>query len=251
MVGAAGAPGGRPRAVSPLFYSRAVPTEEESAAYDTVRQRVVALTTALDRPDLGRTVGCCPAWTVQELLGHLTGLLEDRRDGRLPGDGDFGRWTDAQVARHRGEPVAETAALWTSLPVTPDESAPSIASLAFDAVTHEFDMYEALGLDGDHHSDAVRMGAQRAEGRMGAMLAAANIGVALTIDGATRTVGAAAPAVRLETTPFDLMRLVTGRMSDGQARALEWTGDPSDTLAALFADSFFTLQPRDVTTPFA
>ena len=58
-----------------------------------------------------------------------------------------------------------------------------------------------------------------------------------------------APPIVLHTSRFELMRLVTGRMSRHQATGLKWTGDQSVILDALFADGFFTLQPNDVVEP--
>ena len=59
-------------------------------------------------------VPCCPLWNVRDLIGHLTGVLEDRRDGNMP-TGTFGEWTAAQVARHRDEPIGALLDTWSEV----------------------------------------------------------------------------------------------------------------------------------------
>jgi hypothetical protein len=85
---------------------------------------------------------------------------------------------------------------------------------------------------------------------MSSMLTSAGApGVLATTEDGDQLIAGAAPPIGLRTTRFELMRLVTGRMSRAQAAGLEWDGDQSVALDALFADGFFTLQPEDVIVP--
>jgi hypothetical protein len=114
-------------------------------------------------------------------------------------------------------------------------------------VTHEHDLYQALGMKGDRSTDSVSVGAERAGERMKSMLTEGHApGVlATTEQGVHLSAGAEAP-IGLETSCYGLLRLVTGRMSRAQAETLGWDADPSPVLDALFADGFFVLQPYDV-----
>jgi uncharacterized protein (TIGR03083 family) len=220
--------------------------DEQAEAYESSRVRIDAITRTLDDDRLSTNVPCCPRWTAKDLVGHLTGVLEDRVAKRLPADG-FEDWTSAQVARHREEPIGDVLDAWRALPVERNDDVPSLAALSFDVVTHEHDLCHALGVPGDRNAFSVRVGAERAKGRMSAMLTEAGApGVRLrTEDGEVDVDGGSAP-IGLETTRYTFMRLVTARLSRAQAAALSWDGDATPVLDALFADGFFTLQPVDV-----
>jgi uncharacterized protein (TIGR03083 family) len=223
-----------------------VTVEDQADAYEASRTRITALARPLSEEQLATTVQCCPKWTVKDLLGHLTGLLEDRSEHRMPTSG-FEAWTDEQVARHRDESVGEVLDRWASLPVERTDDAPSLAALSFDIVTHEHDLCQALQLPGDRDTHSVRVGAGRARERMSSMLTEAGApGVRLrTEEGEELIEGASAP-IGLTTTTYTFLRLVPGRMSRRQAEALDWDGDCAPVLDALFVDRFFALQPSDV-----
>jgi uncharacterized protein (TIGR03083 family) len=220
--------------------------DEQAEAYESSRTRIDALTRHLDAARLATVVPCCPKWTVKDLVAHLTGLLEDRAAKRLP-TGGFGQWTDEQVERHRAEPIDAVLDIWLALRVERNDDAPSLTSLSFDVVTHEHDVCHALGIEGERDTLSVRVGSERAQGRMAAMLAEAGApGVRLSTEDGELVLEGGAPPIGLATTRFGLMRLVTGRMSRAQAASMPWDGDATPVLDALFADGFFTLQPVDV-----
>jgi uncharacterized protein (TIGR03083 family) len=220
--------------------------EEQTDAYQASHERIDALVRNLNSEQLATVVTCCPLWRVKDLIGHLTGVLEDRRAGNMP-IGPFSDWTAAQVARHRNEPIESILERWNELSAASVDAPPSMASLSFDAVTHEFDLYQALGVAGDRSTDSVRVGAERALGRMSSMLQEGSApGVEVTTeDGTNLAEGGAAP-VALETSRYSFMRMTTGRMSRPQAEALGWGSDPAPVLDSLYSDGFFVLQPVDV-----
>lgn len=218
--------------------------EEQTNAYRASHARIDALARTLNDEQLATMVTCCPLWNVKDLIGHLTGVLEDRRDSNMPSGPE---WTTAQVARHRDEPIAVTLEKWSDAANVAVDGPPSMASLSFDAVTHEFDLYQALGMAGDRSSESVRVGAARAVERMSSMLSEGSApGVQVTTeDGTVVAAGTSAP-ITLETSRYALMRLVTGRMSRDQAASLGWGSDPTLVLDALHSDGFFVLAPADV-----
>jgi uncharacterized protein (TIGR03083 family) len=221
-------------------------TDEQTRAYEGSHRRIEALARQLNAEQRATVVPCCPLWTVNDLVGHLTGLLEDRRDGNMP-SGSFGDWTAAQVARQHDIPMSQLLDKWHELAALDIDGPPSLAALSFDIVTHEHDIYQALGMAGDRATNSVMVGAERARERMSSMLTGGSApGVlATTEDGTQLSEGAEAP-IGLETSRYALLRLATGRMSRAQAASLGWDSDPSPVLDALFADGFFVLQPNDV-----
>jgi uncharacterized protein (TIGR03083 family) len=220
--------------------------EEQTDAYRASHDRIDALVRTLNSEQLAAVVTCCPLWSVHDLIGHLTGVLEDRRDGNMP-TGSFGDWTAAQVARHRAEPIGSILETWNAVAAASVEAPPTMASLSFDAVTHEFDLYQALGVAGDRSTESVRVGAERALGRMSSMLTEGGApGVRVTTEDGTNLAEGGASPVDLETSRYSLMRMTTGRMSRRQAESLGWGGDPTPVLDSLYSDGFFVPQPVDV-----
>jgi uncharacterized protein (TIGR03083 family) len=222
--------------------------DEQLHGYGTSRERIDAMTRSLNDRSLATEVPCCPGWSVKDLVGHLCGVLEDRRDARMPTEGQtFTDWTDAQVERHRGEPIAEVLDTWAAITIDDPTAPPSLATLAFDVVTHEHDLCHALGIAGDRTSESVRVGADRACERTAIVLEGSGApGVIVTTPDGVRRIEGGAASIALETTDYGLVRLVTGRVSRAQAESMTWTGDPAPVLDAMFADNFFTLQPVDV-----
>jgi uncharacterized protein (TIGR03083 family) len=220
--------------------------EEQTTAYEDSHRRIDELARQLTAVQRDSVVPCCPLWSVNDLVGHLTGLLEDRRDGNMP-SGSFGEWTAAQVSRQRDLPMTQLLDKWQELAALDIDGPPSLAALSFDIVTHEHDIYQALGIAGDRSTLSVSVGAERARERMSSMLREGSAPGVLTTteDGAQLSEGAEAP-IGLETSRYAVLRLATGRMSRAQAASLGWDSDPSPVLDALFADGFFVLQPHDV-----
>jgi uncharacterized protein (TIGR03083 family) len=219
---------------------------DEIAAYVSARERIMSLVGGLDDAQLATTVPCCPRWTVKELVGHLTGVAEDRRDGRMP-VGGFEEWTDEQVARHQGETVDRVLASWAAFEPERSDAPPSLAALSFDVVTHEHDLCHAVSAPFDRDTESVRVGAQRAVGRIASVLEDAGApGLMLRTEDGERQLDGNGRFLGLSADRLDIMLLVTGRMSERQAMALKWDDDPGQLLGLLFADGFFSLQPTDV-----
>lgn len=220
--------------------------EEQTNAYQTSHERIDALVRTLTSDQLAAVVTCCPLWSVKDLIGHLTGVLEDRRDGTMP-TGSFSDWTAAQVARHRDEPIGSILESWRAAADLSIDAPPSMASLSFDVVTHEFDLYQALGIAGDRSSESVRVGAARALWRMSSMLKEGSApGVNVTTEDGTHLAEGIASPLELETSRYALMRMTTGRMSRRQAESLGWGSDPTPVLDSLYSDGFFVAQPVDI-----
>jgi uncharacterized protein (TIGR03083 family) len=125
------------------------------AVYRSARGRIGALVADLGDHQLRTPVPATPGWTVHDILAHLVGgaadVLANRLDG-APGDS----WTARHVAERRHRPVAELLDEWERAAPAAEADLPEQfrgPNLAADAICHEADLHEALGLsrtDRDH-----------------------------------------------------------------------------------------------------
>lgn len=198
-----------------------------AAAYNGVRARVGELTATLDETASGVRVPPCPRWTVHDVVAHLVGVVEDAMAGRLDGVATD-PWTQAQVDARRQQSIPEMLGAWSEA-APPfegmlDEIGPVGRQAVLDAVTHEHDIRTALGEPGSRQSDAVIIGyefgapvfLEDAEGH-GARIRLEGVGA--------QAYGPSDALLRLEGSPFDLMRALTGRRSVEQIRAMAWSGE--------------------------
>ena len=130
--------------------SRLLPDDQVSEAYRRTRQSVLELLTQIPESSAAVRVPACPDWTLQQTVSHFVGVPEDLLAGRMEGVASDA-WTNAQVRHHEGESLAElaTALEATIIPfdaILPAIPRPSNSQLVMDAVTHEIDLREALGL---------------------------------------------------------------------------------------------------------
>lgn len=207
---------------------------EVADAYAGCRARIADLTAPLDDVAVRAVVPACPAWSVHDVVAHVSGVVDDALAGRLDGVATD-PWTAAQVAARRDRSIADMLGDW-------DEQAPAFEALlddigapgrqaVADIVTHEHDLRGALEAPGARDSDAVQIGF----GFLAPLFvaSAADNGVSVrvrTADGAT--FGDASAPVVLNGNPFDLLRAMTGRRSLEQLGALQWEGDGDKALPA-------------------
>lgn len=131
--------------------SSLLPDDQVCEAYRRTRESVLELLAQTPESAATRVVPACPEWTVQQTVSHLVGVPEDLLAGRMEGI-TSDAWTNAQVQRHAGESLHELrAALEETIApfdaMLPAISSPSNSQLVMDALTHEIDLREALGLE--------------------------------------------------------------------------------------------------------
>jgi uncharacterized protein (TIGR03083 family) len=180
----------------------------------------------------------CPGWTLRDLLGHLNGLAEDWSVGNLDRYAS-GRWTAAQVERHRGtaldalcDELQRRARELVELPPHPAMGAAPRWAYG-DALVHEADVCEVLGIDTTVPADDVvrHLGAGLARWEL------APAGVRLTVQTAERTVtvgasdASAVHEVSVAGSAYELWRFIYGRRDRAAIGALAWTGDRDAVLA--------------------
>lgn len=122
--------------------------------------------------------------------------------------------------------------------------------LAFDTWTHAEDVRAAVGAPTIHDEPLVTSLAEYALATFRGFYAkAAAPPIQIIVDGDAYVLGAgdddAAPSLTLETTSYELLRILFGRGSVDQVRAARWSG--GDQEAAMQALHIFDHQPDDRT----
>ncbi|NDJ90618.1 maleylpyruvate isomerase family mycothiol-dependent enzyme [Mycolicibacter kumamotonensis] len=116
--------------------------------YRAARGRIKALAAELGDHQLRTPVPAAPGWTVHDVLAHLAGGAADVSAGRLDG-APSDSWTSRHVAERRGRPVDALLAEWEHAAPAVESTLPEQPAgpnLAADAICHEADLHEALGL---------------------------------------------------------------------------------------------------------
>jgi uncharacterized protein (TIGR03083 family) len=206
------------------------------AAYAEGRRRITEIVHDLDDHTARAPVPACPAWSVHDVVAHLSGICADIVEGRIDGVATD-PWTAAQVTARTAVPLADLLDEWGEL-------APKVEAMAAgfgdagdqwvaDQATHEHDIRGALGAPGARDSETAAIAVDFMVG--GFLLGVAARGLpTLEVRAGDRrwASGPDEPAVRLRTEPFEAMRSVAGRRSLDQLRALPWEGDPEPYLDA-------------------
>ena len=114
-------------------------------AYRNSQGRLTSFLHDIDSTEEGRVVPSCPAWTVHDLVAHLSGTPECLANGDFP-QGDFQPWLDRIVDERRDVPIGDLLDRWSAVADAAAEMAAQFGGLlTIDAVTHEQDVYGALG----------------------------------------------------------------------------------------------------------
>lgn len=199
--------------------------------YRDTRVRVAELMAGLDPAAHRTNVPACPAWTVRDVLAHLTAVPEDAVAGRLTSLPDDNVTAD-QVARFADVPVAEMLARWEASAPRFEEAiqAFKIWAAVIDIASHEQDIRGALGQPGARNCSAISYAAPRLASGLDLP-----IPVRIVTEQAEYLVGPGAdePALTLSTSEFELFRWRMGRRSAAQLAAMDWSADPSAILAHL------------------
>lgn len=219
--------------------------------YAAGRTRVVSLVTGADADALEGRVPATPAWTGRDLLAHLVGVPADVLAGRLDGAGTDA-WSARQVAERGGRSTAQLVEEWQSTaegfdPMLRAGPPGMMGALAADIAQHELDLYGLLGTPVDESvAEGVDFGLNFMLGWLDRRVRGAGLG-ALRLEAGNQewTTGEGDVAATLSTSPIELFRVVAGRRSAAQVRALDWAGDPTPYLDVLSA--FGPLAPADVT----
>jgi uncharacterized protein (TIGR03083 family) len=213
-------------------------SERHAEAYRAVRTRTGDLVRGADRDALEAIAPATPEWRVKDLLAHLVGVTADVAEGRLDGVATE-PWTAAQVAARREATVDDLLAEWdergpgfeATLVVLPE---PVASQAVFDAITHEQDIRQALGVPGGRDSDAVAIAFEFC---MGAGTQAGGPALRVVHDAGETTRGDGEPVAIITTSRFEYVRAVSGRRTEAEISAFGWNGTPQPELV-VFAPLF-------------
>ena len=153
-----------------------------TAAYEETQRHLATLVLGLPEDEIGATVPASPAWTVKDVVAHLTGLSADVVAGRIPPELNLmDAWwnpeqtalrdemTAAQVEGRRGRSAPEVIDEWREnaaalLPMIRGERPfpkpwPFIGEILLtDAAVHAQDVRGTVGVPGDRESAGVGIG---------------------------------------------------------------------------------------------
>jgi len=214
---------------------------ETREAYQLVRERMLAMAAGADP---ATPVPTCPAWTVTELLAHVTGVAADVLAGNIAEAGTE-PWVAAQVAARADRTLADIAEEWRATGPQVDELCAAlgdgIAQLIFDTVTHEQHLRAALGQPGGEDG-AVDVALRWAAGAWGRDETPTAGSLRMRGGAVDATQGDGEPVVAVELEPLEVLRSLTGRRSLDELRAYPWDGDVEPWLPAFTWGPFV---PRD------
>jgi uncharacterized protein (TIGR03083 family) len=195
---------------------------ELGEAYRGVRLRMNDLVRDAD-PEALRTIApATPAWTVHDLVAHVTGVVVDITEGRLEGVATD-PWTARQVDARREQDTLDVLDEWNHYAPTiedgMDQYGPAAFTLLADTVTHEHDVRGALGTPGARDSDAMQLWWNALTRSRPGPDDVTVPALELVVESGTVVIGDGPPVATLETTRFELLRAATGRRSLDQIRA--------------------------------
>ena len=186
---------------------------EAGRRYTESRERITALVAGLSPRQLGRPVPAMPGRTVRDVVDHLVGVAAG---------------TDVNAV------LEQWAAMGPAIEASADSSVELGDRLVEDIACHEHDLRGALRQVGERDSATVDHARQTAVCRLHGRLESGDVAGLRLLAGETEwIIGGTVPAATLTTDPFTLFRLLFGRRSRGQLRALSWTNDPEPYVGLL------------------
>jgi uncharacterized protein (TIGR03083 family) len=205
-------------------------------AYADTRRRIVDLVNDLDEDEAQLVVPACPAWTVRDVLAHISAVAVDASHGNLEGVGSE-EWTQRQLDERKHKSIAELLMEW-------DEVADQIAGaldyfpkgaaslFVGDTVTHEHDIRLPLRRPGDPNAPAVEVAVNGYVRWFGRRLKDREMpAVKIEAEGREWVAGAGEPGIEVTArTMFELLRGLTGRRTRDEIAAYRWSGDPAPYL---------------------
>ena len=215
------------------------------AAYRSTRERCLDLAQDLTDDEITQTVLPSPAWTVKDTYAHMVGAIVDVMAGNMDGFATDA-WTAAQVTARADASLEQICHEW--MRVGPEFEAAfdpdHHTGLVAGSWTHEQDVRGSLGLRGVGDTGGMEATLEQVD-RIGPRIDEAGLaGLRIIAGDHTWALGSREPAATLTTTPYLMARLVYGRRSPAQVKALAWEGDPDPYLELL---GHYGLAARDIT----
>ena len=216
---------------------------DTGSLYERTRREFIATLIGLSDEQLQIRVPATPAWSVRDVLAHVVGLAADLNAQRFPAPDDDGTvWTNAQVQRSRDLTLTEVIAEWGRQAVRFEDGLRAFgyefgSHFVADLYVHYQDVRTAVGLGPDADGLTVAVALDHYLRYLSELLVTHCWGTLEIAAGQeTRSLGGnGRHHACLTAEPWELLRAVSGRRSDRQLRALDWSGDVDDLLALLQA----------------
>ncbi|GAA1984039.1 maleylpyruvate isomerase family mycothiol-dependent enzyme [Catenulispora subtropica] len=201
--------------------------------YRVIRTELTDLAATLSEEQAGTAVPALPGWSVHDTYAHLAGVCADILAGTV-GDPHDTAWTAGHVAAREQMPLAEICEQWSA-------DAPRVEELldtpemrrgvfsVFDVFHHAHDIRGALGrVEARDTPQAAFVAGLMTKFKGIEWGRAGHPPIQLATGSGSWRFGAEGDEVvaSLETSDFELARIVVGRRSRAQMLAAGWKGDP-------------------------
>ncbi|HET6732100.1 maleylpyruvate isomerase family mycothiol-dependent enzyme [Mycobacterium sp.] len=204
--------------------------------YRKARTRVADLAATLSDEQLHTPVPATPRWTMHELLAHLVGCAADAASGRV--DGAPGeQWTARHVEERRHYSIGELLDEWGRIGPAAESTLTDEQifgpNMAADAICHEADLHEALGLprvDREHWQPFLEVMMLF----LGKQLRHNRTLIIRDEQGQQWSCGSGEPATLLRADGYELLRATHSRRSQRQIAAWNWTPAPAEQMIKRF-----------------
>ena len=201
------------------------------AAYGAARRRISDLALEASDEDRAKAVPACPAWSVKDLVAHLTGIATDMMRGNVGGAGSE-EWTAAQIEARRDHTIDEIVREWEVSGAQVEGALPHIHPAAAggtvgDIVTHEQDMRGALERPGARESDGVEIATDTYVRWLGRRIREAGLPTIEVRAGDRKLrAGKEEPAGSVSAGTYEMLRGLTGRRTKTEVEGFGWSVDP-------------------------
>lgn len=186
-------------------------------------------------------VHACPGWSVRDTVAHLLGTLTDLIAGKIE-ESASDDWSAGHIERTQGRSISDLAAEWhVRANTTPGIFERYGALLVADLITHEFDIKHAIGNTQGRDLQEVRTVALFYLNALDQAWREDGVAPLRVLTGTSALdIGGENPNVSVEMDWWEIGRVISGRRSIGQVKALAWSGDPAPWL-----DHLFVFGPRE------
>ena len=205
------------------------------ALYRAERRELLDLLRRRPEAALRTVVPATPAWSVQDVVAHLTGITADlnalRFDAATPEE-----WTARQVAERRGSSLADLEAEWEREAPQFEEGLELLgyelgSHYVGDLLQHSCDVREALDEPPVDDDLALAVALDFYVDSFSQGLTAAVVGaVEVRVGDEAWTAGSGEVVATVTAERLPLLRAFGGRVGDDDVRAFGWSGDVESVL---------------------
>lgn len=216
-----------------------MPAPDYAVEYSACRSRIREMLATTGPAEAGVVIPTCPDWTVRDLCAHIAGVSAALVARDNPG-ADVQAWVDRLVLERQNKSVVELLDEWESVGPGFESIMRAVpkafGGLVYDVVAHEHDIRGALGRPGDRASDGVWASLEILVAMVQRDLATHGPTpgtLHLRADDRQWILGSGEPEVSIDTSAWELMRLLGSRRSRNQILAAGWKGDVEPFIAAM------------------